>query len=121
MGQIPSQIHPNIIRYYDATIISSVNAIGEEEKIQVGIMEYANAGDITDLFSSSDRELKMKIIKDILRGLVFLHDNKLAHRDLKPKNILMHRANEEMHAKIADFGISLNTSYISSFNKLMIA
>lgn len=100
-------VHPNLIRYYDADIIEGMNAYGEKEKIQVGIMEYANAGDLSMLFKHQQSpELIKNIVMDILKGLQFLHMNNIIHRDLKPKNILLSKTGNDLVAKIADFGIS---------------
>ena len=44
-----------------------------------------------------------RMIKEILRGLAFLHDQGILHRDLKPSNILV---DVEGHMRLADFGIS---------------
>ena len=104
-------VHPYIIRYYDATIIESTNAIGEVEKIQVGILEYANSGDVTDLLQNKSVEVIKPIIRGVLEGLVYLHQHDIAHRDLKPKNLLLHRAEDGILVpKIADFGISKKMS-----------
>ena len=120
INRMDDMAHPNLIRYFDATIIPSVNAIGEKEDIQVGILEYANAGDISIFFKKKRRkETYHNIILGILKGLQYLHDNKIAHRDLKPKNILLSQKRGKYIAKIADFGISkkiggLDDSAVSS-------
>ncbi|OWY19201.1 serine/threonine protein kinase [Sphingobacteriales bacterium UPWRP_1] len=100
-------VHPNLIRYYDADIINSVNALGEKEQIQVGIIEYANAGDVGAYFKEKrSNEVTKNIIEGILRGLQYLHEHNIVHRDLKPKNILLSQTGNTITAKIADFGIS---------------
>ncbi|MBK8472830.1 MAG: serine/threonine-protein kinase [Sphingobacteriales bacterium] len=107
INRMDNLAHPNLIRYYDATFIDSVNAIGEKEQIQVGIMEFANAGDISLFFKKTQpTELTRQVILDILSGLAYLHENGIAHRDMKPKNILLSEENGRLTAKIADFGIS---------------
>ena len=42
-----------------------------------------------------------KIVREVLRGLVFLHDKNIAHRDIKPENILLKGSNT---VKLCDFG-----------------
>ncbi len=99
-------IHPNLIRYFDADILTSINSIGEKEMTQVGIMEYADGGDIGKLFGLKDLSLYKSIITDVVKGLAFLHQNGIVHRDLKPKNILLVTSGNNITAKICDFGIS---------------
>lgn len=107
INRMENIVHPNLIRYYDATFFDTVNALGEKEQMQVGIMEYANAGDISIFFKQQQsEELTLNIVLDILKGIQFLHNNGIAHRDLKPKNILLSEENGILSAKIADFGIS---------------
>ena len=44
-----------------------------------------------------------RMIREILTGLKFLHDEGILHRDLKPSNVLV---DVEGHMRLADFGIS---------------
>ena len=50
----------------------------------------------------------LKIIKDVLQALKYLHSERLiVHRDIKPQNILLCRENDQqMVAKLCDFGVS---------------
>jgi serine/threonine-protein kinase/endoribonuclease IRE1 len=54
-----------------------------------------------------------QITKEIINGLIFLHEQKFIHRDLKPGNIL-YTTDPTLHFKIADFGLTKNTSSSSS-------
>ncbi|KAA8533383.1 hypothetical protein F0562_033084 [Nyssa sinensis] len=51
---------------------------------------------------------RMSIIKDIVKGLTFLHQSlpshKVPHANLKSSNVLIQRNNQSCHSKLADFG-----------------
>lgn len=44
-----------------------------------------------------------KVAESVLRGLSYLHEKKIIHRDIKPQNILL---NERGEVKLCDFGVS---------------
>lgn len=57
-------------------------------------MEYCGAGSVTDLVKSTKgQSLKEEwiayISREILRGLSYLHSNKVIHRDIKGQNVLL--------------------------------
>jgi calcium/calmodulin-dependent protein kinase I len=48
-------------------------------------MEYLKLGDLQQYLNTPLYEIEAcEITKQLLEGLVFMHDNKFAHRDLKP-------------------------------------
>ncbi|KAJ5278432.1 hypothetical protein N7524_004585 [Penicillium chrysogenum] len=74
-------------------------------------MEYLELGDLHDYLLNKDQplpELEARCIMfQILEGLDFMHDNGFAHRDLKPRNILLRSCPpDDWWVKIADFGIT---------------
>ena len=70
-------------------------------------MEYCDGGSIADIISATKQPLNEKelacIVKDTLKGLSYLHKNKLIHRDIKAGNVLLHKSG---YCKLADFGVS---------------
>lgn len=69
------------------------------------IMEFCSGGSCSDLMRSGPipEEYISIIIREILRGLDYLHSDKKLHRDIKAANILL-TANGQV--KLADFGVS---------------
>ncbi|KAI0439035.1 kinase-like domain-containing protein [Xylaria telfairii] len=74
-------------------------------------MEYCPLGDLqqflierTRLSENDTREIVCQVVK----GLQFMHEEGFAHRDLKPRNILIksHPPEDEWWVKICDLGLS---------------
>ena len=97
--------HPNICAFYDLVEIEETNVLGETEIQPIGIMEFMNGGVITDYIARQQPDMahKKKFIKDILKGLSYLHSIGKAHLDIKPGNILVKLTDLEPVIKIADF------------------
>jgi len=71
-------------------------------------MEYVKGKSLQNyIFLRKDKKLEEKecirIYKQILDGIVYLHENNVAHRDIKLENILL---NEVLEVKLIDFGFS---------------
>ncbi|KAJ5573296.1 Tetratricopeptide-like helical [Penicillium hetheringtonii] len=83
-------------------------------------MEYLELGDLLDYMDDRPRipeSEAQEITFQILEGLEMMHRNEFAHRDLKPKNILIKsQPPERWWIKIADFGISKRISESSAFS-----
>ena len=71
-------------------------------------MEYCGAGSVTDLVKSTKgQSLKEEwiayISREILRGLSYLHSNKVIHRDIKGQNVLLTDNAEVKLGKVCKF------------------
>jgi len=90
--------HPNIIKLFGITYI---------KRTKLGIvMEKAQHDSLDIWIGKIDREQLTKIALGIIDGLEYVHSQHVVHRDIKPKNILMCGAKDDMIPKIADFGTS---------------
>lgn len=100
--------HSNICRYLDIEELEKENTFGENEKIQVCVMELLDSGNFADFYHKSDKnpDVLKKLLQDVLNGISYLHKNGIIHRDIKPANILIKKTIEGPVAKITDFGIS---------------
>jgi serine/threonine protein kinase len=71
-------------------------------------MEHIDGLNIREYMDLHQNKIPMPKIKEItkslLKGLSYLHENGVIHRDVKPENILINE--EEEVIKLVDFGIS---------------
>ncbi|KAL6942104.1 hypothetical protein ACO0QE_003270 [Hanseniaspora vineae] len=72
------------------------------------IMEYCDSGDLFNMIISpkwkkTGMAEKLCIFKQVAIGLEYIHSKGIAHKDIKPENILV---THEGVAKITDFGVS---------------
>ena len=69
------------------------------------VMEYCQNGELYSLVERRylQPEDKLCFFKQLLRGVAYLHDNGIAHRDIKLENLLL---TDQGHVKITDFGVS---------------
>ncbi|GFS93612.1 hypothetical protein NPIL_702271 [Nephila pilipes] len=94
--------HQNIVKLY--------NTFEDEDYIYL-VLELCEEGSLEDYMKRQDHpfseSIACSIFKQIIDGVMYLHDKFVIHRDLSLKNILL---TKNMQAKIADFGLSTNLS-----------
>ncbi|AQK63633.1 Mitogen-activated protein kinase kinase kinase 1 [Zea mays] len=95
--------HENIVQYYGTD--------KEESKLYIFI-ELVTQGSLSSLYQKYKlRESQVSAYtRQILNGLVYLHERNVVHRDIKCANILVH-ANGSV--KLADFGLAKEMSKIN--------
>ena len=105
LSRAGSFFHPNICAFYDLVEIEEINVLGETDIQPIGIVEYVNGGMLTDYVRkhSADADVTKKLIKDIIKGLTYLHSLNRPHLDIKPGNLLVKLTDKDPIAKIADF------------------
>jgi protein-serine/threonine kinase len=69
------------------------------------VMEYCSYGDLYSLVQKGYLQIEdnLCLFKQLLQGIAFLHENGIAHRDIKLENLLL---SNEGYLKITDFGVS---------------
>jgi serine/threonine protein kinase len=105
--------HPNLVKYYDFLTKKFENIAGEQDLMQIGVMEYINGGDLGAYMKmplAREKETIKSLLAGILKGLGFLHQHKIIHRDIKPQNILLEIKEGKIIPKIADFSLSKQLS-----------
>lgn len=94
--------HPNIIKLIE--IIELINSKNKEYIIL--IEELCTGGTLLDLINStgfSSEKEKRSIARSITEAIKYLHDEGIAHCDIKPDNILL---TKERVPKLCDFNLS---------------
>ena len=98
--------HPNIIKLYE--VFESPNSL-------YLIMEECYGGELFDRILQHIEKKEMysekeaaEIMKQVISGIEYCHNNGIVHRDIKPENLLyLNQGNEKNNPlKIIDFGLS---------------
>ena len=94
--------HPNIVQYHCVCYLpNSKSPALVMEQLQTNLHDYL----LNPSYANLPLNAKFSILRDIARGLAYLHNHKPAviHRDLTARNVLL---NSDRVAKISDFGNS---------------
>jgi eukaryotic-like serine/threonine-protein kinase len=93
--------HSNVVKIHYADVVDHAG-----ENLVIIAMEYLPRGSVQSLlngagFIPSPRAIAITI--DVLKGLEYLHEQRILHNDIKPSNILL---GNDGHYLLTDYGIS---------------
>ena len=81
----------------------------EEKDCYFLVMELMSGGDLCDRVgkkkSYNEGDARDLVVK-MLKAMAYCHSHKIAHRDLKPKNLLLMSEDNDSYIKLADFGFA---------------
>ncbi|CAI4230624.1 unnamed protein product [Auanema sp. JU1783] len=99
--------HPNVVKLVE--VLDDPN-----DNYLYMVFEYVERGSILEIPTDKplDEDTAWRYFRDTLRGLEYLHYQKIVHRDIKPSNLLL---SDTGHVKIADFGVSCEFEGIDAF------
>ncbi|XP_048740194.1 serine/threonine-protein kinase Nek4-like isoform X2 [Ostrea edulis] len=107
--------HPNIVQYKYHVVVDKTACL---------VMEYCSGGTLYQHIRDLKRDSKVMGEKEFLltltqisKGVEFLHDSSIIHRDLKTKNMLY--TDDKKVIKIGDFGVARLTD-ISSKKSVLV-
>jgi len=111
-SQVIDLDHPNIVHVY---------AVEEDGEQPFMVMEYVKGHTLKDYLREKgalDVGDAIYIMRQLLDGVRYAHENKIIHRDLKTQNIMI---TEDLEVKVTDFGIALssNEADITQTNTIM--
>ena len=94
--------HPNIVNIFT---YDSHSPVGPGI-----IMEYINGNNLSDFLSNNPSlASKKKIFSQLLDAISYIHQSSIIHNDLKPSNILITKADNDL--KLIDFGLADNDAH----------
>lgn len=101
-AQAGSQLaHPNLVSVFDYGFT--------EDGEPFLVMEFIEGKSLWDVVSESGT-LKLEqfypIFKQIAKAVQFIHKNNIIHRDIKTSNIMIQKIDDDIYAKLLDFGIA---------------
>lgn len=92
--------HPNIIRLHQVL---------EDSKNLYLIMDLCRGGELFERIqergSYSEKDASI-VVAQMLEAIRYMHENRIAHCDLKPDNFLFESSDESSALKVIDFGMS---------------
>ena len=91
--------HENVIAFYHHEV--------KDSRLHI-FMEYCE-GNLSSFIQQNELNIQTKfdVLKQVARGMAFIHENRIIHKDLKPDNILIKKIKaKNVTVKVADFGLA---------------
>ena len=115
VGIMSSISHRNVLRAYEI--------VHTKENVSI-FMRFMNQGslyDVTSKYGPVPEVVARDIMRKVLCGIQYLHRNRIAHRDIKPGNIMLDydadRHDTKLIVKIGDFGLAGELAHRDVFAK----
>ena len=92
--------HPNIIRLYE---------VFETDSQVILVLQLCSGGTLLPYVLENENEGETetaRIVREILKGVEYLHASGVVHRDIKPENVLFLNKGKNSPIVLADFGYS---------------
>jgi len=97
---LQSVVHPNILKLHD---------FFEESPRFYVVMELMQGGDVFDRIVQKTQYTELdarELASTLLKAIEFIHSRRVAHRDLKPQNLLLETIESDNIIKVSDFSFA---------------
>lgn len=99
--------HPNVMKLYAYNLNAKYPTKGNEKVDTILlVLEYAPGGELFDILyytSALEPVVARTYFRQMMAGLEACHNANIAHRDIKPQNLLL---DSRFNLKLTDFGLS---------------
>ena len=92
--------HENVIKLFE---------VYEADKHVHLVLEVLEGGELLNRIRNKGSYTEadaIKLMRNILKAMAYLHSKGIVHRDLKPDNLLLASSDDDYSVKIADFGLA---------------
>lgn len=99
----------DIMRSCDHSGVIKLYEVYEADKHVHLVMEVLDGGELFNRIRNKGTYTEadaIKVTRNILEALAYLHDKGIVHRDLKPENLILAGNEDDYNVKIADFGLA---------------
>ncbi|GLV60065.1 hypothetical protein KDH_68880 [Dictyobacter sp. S3.2.2.5] len=99
--------HPHIVRVLDFAVASGIAYL---------VLEYAQGGTLRTICPRGTRlpmDTLLRVLRQVVSALQYIHDQGLVHRDIKPENILLGSQGEVL---LSDFGLVVFASSMHPYS-----
>ena len=89
--------------------IVALNDFFEEKEYFYLVMELLEGGDVFDRIVAMNHYTELDardLARELLSAVAYMHERGVAHRDLKPQNLLLVSKEDNSAVKVADFGFA---------------
>ena len=93
--------HPNLVSVFDYGFT--------EDREPYLVMEYIEGeslDDFLDRLETLDKSTFINVFEQVVKGLQYVHNHDIIHRDLKTSNIMIEQIDGDLYAKLLDFGVA---------------
>ncbi|MBK6518162.1 MAG: serine/threonine protein kinase [Polyangiaceae bacterium] len=111
-GRVLSRLseHPSIVRVFDLNVTTTVRGA----QVPYLVLEWLEGDELERIIAArrknrlpafTEREAT-DLLRPVIDALALAHDERIAHRDVKPANIFIARTKNGVRVKMLDFGIA---------------